>query len=48
MVMERAIRGPNRAPIAPPPMNPAKLSTPIMKPCRYPATREGHDEHDQY
>ena len=38
VVMERAIRGPNRAPTAPPPMNPAKLSTPMMNPCRYPAT----------
>jgi len=35
MVTERAIRGPNAAPIAPPPMKPAKLSTPMMNPWRY-------------
>ena len=29
-----AMCGPNTAPMAPPPMNPAKLSTPMMKPCR--------------
>ena len=38
MVIARAIRGPKSAPIAPPPMKPAKLSTPMMKPWRYPAT----------
>ncbi len=34
MVTERAIRGPNAAPITPPPMKPAKLSTPMMNPWR--------------
>ena len=37
-VTARAIFGPNTAPIAPPPMKPTKLSTPMMNPCRYPAT----------
>jgi hypothetical protein len=37
-VIARAIFGAKAAPIAPPPMNPTKLSTPMMNPCRYPAT----------
>lgn len=34
LVIERAIFGPKAAPIAPPPRNPAKLSTPMMNPWR--------------
>ncbi len=44
---ERASFGANRAPMAAPPRKPAKLSTPMMNPCRYAGHGKGGGERDQ-